>query len=89
MDGFEKWEREVYPRLWHLAYDVGVKARADGLPRVCNLEGSPHCHNGNVLKVYKSAWEQGWDGYKIPAEFAQMEATLNQMPLRKMTEEDL
>ncbi len=77
----EKFESEVYPKLWHLAYDAGIEARTAGLPRQCVLNSEQHCHNGKVLKVYKSAWEQGWDGYKIPDEFKKVEKYLNELPL--------
>jgi hypothetical protein len=89
MDEIERFMTETYPRLWHLAYDAGVEARKNGLPRNCNLKGNDHCHNDSVLKVYKSAWEQGWDGYTIPAIFAQIEAKLNQMPLHPATAKDI
>lgn len=89
MDSYEHFEREIYPKLWHLAYDAGVEARENGLPRICNLEGSPHCHNGKALKPYKSAWEQGWDNWKIPEIFTQMETSLDQMPLRPCETRDL
>jgi len=89
MNSLEYFETVTYPRLWHLAYEAGEQARKNGLLRICNLEGQMHCHDGNILKVYKSAWEQGWDGYKIPAEFAKAEAFINQMPLRSLKESDL
>ena len=80
MDALTKFETETYPRLWRLAYDAGEVARKIGLPRKCNLATSEHCHYGNVLKVYQSAWHQGYDGWQIPAIFAKMEATLDQLP---------
>jgi len=89
MDSLLKFETETYPRLWQLAYDAGTKARDEGLPRECNLKNHPHVHKGKALKVYKSAWEQGWDKYTIPEEFRQMEALLNQMPLRPLNSDDL
>lgn len=89
MDALRHFETVEYPRIWHLANDAGKEARKQGLPRVCNLKDSPFCHNGNILKVYKSAWEQGYDDWEIPAVFKQMEAAVNQMPLRPMEEKDL
>lgn len=91
MDEFLKWEREIYPRNWKLAYDIGKQAKEYGLPRTCNLEGEPFCYGENkILKVYKSAWEQGYDGTSImSAEFKQAEQHLNKMPLRPMQLEDL
>lgn len=62
-ESLEKFETETYPRIWHLAYDAGVEAKNEGLPRICNLKESPFVTpSGNILIVYKSAWEQGWDG---------------------------
>lgn len=90
MGEITKFETETYPRIWHAAYDAGVEARKQGLPRTCNLQESPFClPSGNVLKVYRSAWEQGWDGYSIPNEFKHVEAVLNNMPLRPFTHEDI
>lgn len=88
---YEEFETEVYPRIWREAHAAGVVAREQGLPRVCNLQGSPFCTpSGKVLKVYLSAWEQGWDNYDpIPAVFKKMEAVLDNMPLRPCTAEDL
>lgn len=80
------WEFEnvTYPRLWHIAFDAGRKASEDGLPRECNMTRAIYLEhvleNGNILKVYKSAWEQGWDNDKIPSVFTQMENLLKQMP---------
>lgn len=88
-DGFDKFINEIYPRIWHQAYDLGEEARKQGLPCVCNLQGSPFCHKDTVLKVYRSAWEQGWRADEIPEVFRQMEEVLKQMPTRPMTEADL
>lgn len=87
MDSWVQFETEIYPRLWVLAYNKGMNARDSGYPRICNLDGE-HCHNGNPLKVYKSAWEQGWDRYSIAEEFRLVEALLAQMPLRPLNNED-
>lgn len=73
---------EVYPHNWKLAYDAGVEARKQGFSRICNLRESIfYTPSGKILKVYLSAWEQGWDGYKIPEIFKQMETVINSMPL--------
>lgn len=88
-EAYEKWERETYPRLWRSAYQLGEEARKNNLPRTCNLDGAEHCHNGVPLKPYRSAWEQGWDAYQMPAEFTQVEAALKQMPLRPLRSEDI
>lgn len=48
-----------------------------------------HAPSGKVLKVYQSAWEQGWDNYKIPEVFQHVENVLKAMPLRPCIEEDL
>jgi hypothetical protein len=85
-DAFYKWETEIYPKIWREAYDLGVAAFKAGLPRVCNLGESFRTPSGSILKVYKSAWEQGWDGYSIPGIFGQMEAVLKDMPLRPLEE---
>ena len=67
MDSLTKFETETYPHIWHIVYDIGVDARKRGLPRTCTLRGLPFCTpSGNILKVYLSAWEQGWDSYRIP-----------------------
>lgn len=89
-DFMTKFERETYPRIWRSAYAAGVEARTQGLPRLCNMKDSTFCTpSGEVLKPYKSAWEQGWDGYKIPEEFQHVENVLKAMPLHQCTEEDL
>jgi hypothetical protein len=86
-----QWESEVYPKNWHRAYDEGELARKSGLPKVCNLsEKCPDlCWEGDPIGPYLSAWNQGWDGYKIPAEFAQVEEHLSRMKLHRMTPEEL
>ncbi len=84
---FNKWESETYPKIWHEAYEYGEKAKAEGLPRECNLSDTKFVSGKTILKVWKSAWEQGYDGYKIPAEFRQVEEALNKLPLRPMNEE--
>lgn len=89
MDSENEFFTVTYPRIWHLANDAGKKARQDGLSRICNLKDELFCHGETVLKVYKSAWEQGWDGYEIPAIFKQMEVVLDNMPLHQMMEDDL
>jgi hypothetical protein len=64
MDGYIKFETEIYPRIWNLAYNAGFEARDKGLPRICNLNSSPFVTpSGNILRVYKSAWEGGWDSW--------------------------
>lgn len=42
------------------AYKLGQKAKEEGLPRECNL-GYEYYDQRNIFKVYKSAWEEGWD----------------------------
>ena len=91
---FEQWLDEVYPKIWHEAYAYGEAAKEEGLPRECNLNYdkfgyATHDGGNQFLKPWKSAWEQGYDGYKIPAVFAQVENYLNQLPTRPMTEDDL
>lgn len=72
------------------AYDLGVQARKAGLPKVCDVTDDPKlCHNGKMLKEYERAWRAGWDGYKVPQEFVQMEQILQNIPTRPMTEEDI
>jgi hypothetical protein len=62
MDSWTKFETETYPRIWHLAYNLGAKAKKQALPRICNLKEEPFITpSGDILKVYRSAWEQGWD----------------------------
>lgn len=61
----EDFFTQTYPRIWHEAYAQGVNAKLNGLPRDCNLIDIQFLTpSGNKLKVYKSAWEQGWDGDK-------------------------
>lgn len=84
MDSLEHFLSEVYPKIWHKAYDAGEKARKEGLPRVCNLGEGFVTPGDNILKVYKSAWEQGWDGYKIPEIFGRMEKILDELPTEKI-----
>lgn len=88
---YEDFERDIYPRIWREAYNAGSKARDQGLPRSCNLSGRPFVTpGGSVLKVYRSVWEQGWDNDQgIPAVFRQMEAALDNAPMRPCTPEDL
>jgi len=59
-DLFEQWLATGYKENWNAAYKLGLEARQKGLPRECNLDQPPFVHT-TVLKVYKSAWEQGWD----------------------------
>lgn len=62
MNSLIKFETEIYPKIWNLAYNAGVVAKHQGLPRICNLQGRLFITpSGNILKVYKSAWEKGWD----------------------------
>ena len=88
MDDVTKFFEEEYPRIWKIAYEAGKEARKNGLPRICNLTGSIHCHNGNVLKPYKSAWEQGWDLYKIPLIFKKIEDSLKELPLHPFSDRE-
>lgn len=89
MDSFIKFETETYPQIWHSAYEMGVNARKQGMPRVCTLQGSPFCTpSGNVLKVYLSAWEQGWDEYEMPEEFVNVESVLKDMTLHQYKADD-
>lgn len=63
-DSFQKFVEEIYPRICAEAYKLGVKAKNDGLPRICNLCSEPYITpSGNVLKVYKEVWESGWDNW--------------------------
>ena len=83
------FERETYPRLWKKAYELGELAQTQGLERKCNLTDKEFITpNGHILKVYKSAWEQGWNHYKIPEIFSQMEEKLNSLPTRPMKTSD-
>lgn len=84
MEAFHKWETEIYPQIWWEAYAYGESAREEELPRECNLSDPQFISGKTILRVYKSAWEQGYDGYKIPAIFGQMEAVVNELPLRPM-----
>jgi hypothetical protein len=86
MDPMEKFFNETYPKLWHEAYDLGENARKTGLPRQCNLNDPEFMTpGGHILKDYKNAWEQGWDLYKIPEIFKQMEDVLNELPTKPYT----
>jgi len=49
-------------KLWQEAFKEGNIARNAGLLRICNLTDDRFLTPGReILKVYKSAWEQGWD----------------------------
>jgi hypothetical protein len=85
---FEAFLDGPYKENWHKAYDLGVQARKDGLPKVCNITDPKLCHNGNAFKPYESAWNQGWDGYTIPEIFSRIEQNLAKLPTRPMTLED-
>jgi len=53
----------TYPRLCKTAYEAGAEARINGLPKECNLVGEDFMTpGGNILRVYKEAWEYGWVG---------------------------
>jgi hypothetical protein len=60
---FEEWLLNDYPIIWHEAYNIGFNAKKLGLSRVCNLSehDEKFCHNGIPMKVWQSAWEQGYD----------------------------
>ena len=48
--------------LWSEAWHLGNEAKKAGRPRECNLsEDKFITPRGSILKVYKSAWEQGYD----------------------------
>lgn len=85
MSDYFTWETETYPRLWRLAYDAGTEAKMQGHPRDCNLKDLPWTTpSGQILKVYKSAWEQGWDQFEVPSIFKDMESVLQTMPLKEI-----
>jgi hypothetical protein len=83
-------DRLIYESIsptWNKAYALGEAAQKEGKPRVCDL--GERCFvtpSGTILKVYKSAWEQGYDGWKIPAIFTEMEKALDKLPLRRYNE---
>lgn len=59
---YMEFETEVYPKIWRRAFDKGVEAKKEGKDKICNLKDSEFLTpSGNFLKVYKSAWEQGWE----------------------------
>jgi hypothetical protein len=53
-------------KIWNTAYQLGAKARDRGRPMDCDLTAKKYLTpSGEILKVYKSAWEQGWSGAKL------------------------
>lgn len=64
MHSEEDFFSRTYPSIWRKAYLLGNAAREAELPRECNLTDELFLTpSGAILKVYKSAWEQGWDHY--------------------------
>ena len=57
----QRFMSETYPKLWHLAFNEGYKARDNGHPKICNLQDVQFGHFGQVLKPYVSAWHQGYE----------------------------
>jgi len=66
-----------FPKLFNQAKLEGKKARLNGLLRTCNLPKESPWTYGKYLKVYLSAWEQGYDGFEIPEIFNLIERMLN------------
>lgn len=59
---FDKVIYEAIHDRWEQAWRIGYSAYKDGLLRQCNLASEGFVTpGGHILKVYKSAWEQGWD----------------------------
>jgi hypothetical protein len=85
----EAWIDGPYKKNCQKARNLGIQARKDGLPRICNITDDPElCHNGTIFRCYADAWCSGWDGFTIPKEFLQVEQNLAKLPTRPMTEED-
>lgn len=62
----KNWE-EIYKQNWHLAYNLGIEARNKNLSNICNLTDKQFLTpSGIILKVYKSAWDQGYGNEKNP-----------------------
>ena len=62
MNSLEEFETKTYPQLWYIAFNLGIQAKKEGYPKVCNLQDSRFITpSGKILKVYESAWKQGWD----------------------------
>lgn len=57
-DSWHKFETETYPRLWREAFQMGYDARSNNCVRLCTY---PPLDSGHILRVFKSAWFQGWD----------------------------
>ena len=82
---YHEWELTVYPKLFNNAKQIGRKAKESGLPRICNLPNEFRTPNGDILRVWLSAWEQGYDNYNpIPECFKQVEAILNFVPTKEL-----
>lgn len=69
--------------VWRRANALGRQSREDGKPCVCDLGKGFLSPSGVVLKVYRSAWEQGWTGWEIPKVFGRMEAIVDCYPLEQ------
>ena len=58
------WDEDIRKAIspkWREAFGLGILARLKGWPRECNLGEGFLTPGGVILKVYKSAWEQGYD----------------------------
>jgi len=63
----EQFLDETYPQIWREAWQLGRTACEEGLSRECDLSDDQFITpSGAILKVYQSAWEQGWDGRNPP-----------------------
>jgi hypothetical protein len=82
MDMDEEIRKAISPK-WHQAYALGDAAQRAGKPKECDLGEGFQTPGGSILKVYKSAWEQGYDGWKVPEIFTQMEKVLDTMPTHR------
>ena len=64
MNEITKFFGTTYPKIWNLAWELGVTAKKTCLPRTCNLTDDIFHSNGIVIRSYKLAWEFGWDHLK-------------------------
>lgn len=67
-------------------YDLGVLHRSRGYAK--DYSSVPG-HNGTPLRIYKEAYDAGYDGVpRVPQEFRDVEAALDRLPTRPLEDGD-
>lgn len=55
-------EKDARLKIWKEAFNLGIVARNRDLPKVCNLNEKKYLTpSGQISRVCKVAWEQGWE----------------------------